>query len=55
MQAPAPQTPPAPAPRPTASWRQQALQVLCLADPAAKVAATHALFAAAQAQPAWAA
>ena len=52
MQAPAPQTPPAPAPQPTVSWRQQALQVLCLADPAAKVAATHALFAAAQAQPA---
>lgn len=52
MQAPASQTPPAPTPLPTVSWRQQALQVLCLADPAAKVAATHALFAAAQAQPA---
>lgn len=50
MQAPAPQTPPAP--QPTVSWRQQALQVLCLADPAAKVAATHALFAEAQALPA---
>ncbi|MDZ4127209.1 MAG: ferritin-like domain-containing protein [Hydrogenophaga sp.] len=35
-----------PAPCPALSWRQQALRALCVADPAEKVAATHALWAA---------
>ncbi|MBA4213712.1 MAG: DUF455 domain-containing protein [Polaromonas sp.] len=44
MQAPADLSPP-----PSVSLRAQALQALCLGDPAQKVAATHALFAARQA------
>jgi uncharacterized ferritin-like protein (DUF455 family) len=52
MQAPEPQRTPAhspahsPAHHTAPSWRQQALRALCLADPAEKVAATHALWAA---------
>ena len=51
MQAPEPQHVQR-TPQPTAlSWRQQALLALCMTDPAAKVAATHALWAAVQHSP----
>lgn len=49
MQAPQPQHAQhnqRPAPCPALSWRQQTLRALCVADPAEKVAATHALWAA---------
>lgn len=48
MQAPAPSEPAPPVPPALVSWRQQSLHILCLTDPATKVAATHALYAAQQ-------